>query len=218
MTKGLDVEIRLRLETEADHGAVEDLTRQAFWNQHRPGCDEHYLVHVLRGHPDFRADLDFVAMVAGRIAGNILYTRSRLVAADGAALETLTFGPLSVLPELQRKGVGKALMAHTLALADAEGCPAVVIFGNPVNYVSSGFVGCKSHGVSVEGGRHPAALLVRAPRPEVLAGRSWTFRESAAYQVDPAAAKAYDARFPPLAKQHRSSQEVFQILSRAFVE
>jgi len=210
--------IQLRVETTADHAAVEHLTRLAFWNVHRPGCDEHYLVHVLRGHPDFRADLSVVAEAGGRIAGHILYMRSRLVAADGAVLDTLTFGPLSVLPELQRRGIGKALMANTMALAEAEGCPAIVIFGNPANYVSSGFRGCKAHGVAVEGGRHPAALLVRALRPEALAGRAWTFRESPAYQLDPRAAEAFDASFPPLMKAWRASQEEFEILSHAFVE
>lgn len=210
--------ITLRPATDADHAAVVELTRRAFWNVHRPGCDEHYLVHVLRGHPDCRADLSWVAEVGGRIAGHILYTRSRLVADDGEVLDTLTFGPLSVLPELQRRGVGKALMAHTIALAAAEGCPAIVIFANPGNYVGSGFRGCKAHRVGIPGGRHPAALLVRALRPAALAGRAWTFHDSAAFQLDPREAAAFDAKFPPLEKSWRASQEEFEILSHSFVE
>ncbi|HYD40383.1 MAG TPA: N-acetyltransferase [Anaeromyxobacter sp.] len=212
----LDVE--LRPETEADHAAIVELTRRAFWNVHRPGCDEHYLVHVLRGHPDCRADLNRVAEVGGRVAGHILYTRSRLVADDGAVLDTLTFGPLSVLPELQRRGIGKALMAHTIALAEADGCPAIVIFGNPANYVGSGFRGCKAYRVGIPGGRHPAALLVRALKPAALEGRAWTFHGSPAYELDPRAAEAFDARFPPLEKGWRPSQEEFEILSHSFVE
>ncbi len=70
------VDLELRPETDADHAAIVELTRRAFWNVHRPGCDEHYLVHVLRGHPDCRADLNRVAEVGGRIAGHIL-TRGR---------------------------------------------------------------------------------------------------------------------------------------------
>ena len=45
--------IDIRKETKADYRIVEELTREAFWNLHSPGCDEHYLVHVLRNHPDF---------------------------------------------------------------------------------------------------------------------------------------------------------------------
>ncbi len=140
------------------------------------------------------------------------------MADDGSALETLTFGPLSVLPELQRRGIGRALVAHTVARAEAEGCPAIVIFGNPSNYVGSGFRGCKAHGVGIPGGRHPSALLVRALRPATLAGRTWTFHESPAYQLDPREAEAFDARFPPLEKGWRASQEEFEILSHSFVE
>ena len=35
----------IRLETEQDHRAVEELTREAFWNVYKPGADEHYFVH-----------------------------------------------------------------------------------------------------------------------------------------------------------------------------
>ena len=58
---------------------VEELTREAFWVHHVPGCDEHYLVHVLRSHPDFIPELDFVAIVYDKIVGNIMYTKSRLI-------------------------------------------------------------------------------------------------------------------------------------------
>lgn len=210
--------VRLRPESEADHEAVERLTRLAFWNLYRPGCDEHFLVHVLRRHPDCRSDLNTVAETDGRVIGHILYMRSQLVAMDDVVLDTLTFGPLSVLPEFQRRGVGKALLAHTIDRAKAEGCPAIVIFGNPGNYVSSGFRGCKAYGVGVEGGRHPTALLVHALRPEALAGRTWTFCENPAYQLDRAEAEAFDLRFPPLERAWRSSQEEYEILSHSFVE
>ena len=43
----------IRLETPNDYRAVEHLTREAFWNQNVPGCDEHYLVHTMREHADF---------------------------------------------------------------------------------------------------------------------------------------------------------------------
>jgi putative acetyltransferase len=79
-------DLRLRLERPEDHAEVESLTRLAFWNQHFPGCDEHYLVHVLRDSPDFRADLDTVATLDDRIVGNIMYTRARLASAQGEEL------------------------------------------------------------------------------------------------------------------------------------
>lgn len=64
----------IRNERPGDWEAVETLTRRAFYNQYIPGCMEHYLVHIMRGHEDFIPELDFVAELDGEIIGNIMYT------------------------------------------------------------------------------------------------------------------------------------------------
>ena len=38
----------IRLEKEEDYRTVENLVRESFWNVYRPGCSEHYVIHVLR--------------------------------------------------------------------------------------------------------------------------------------------------------------------------
>ena len=50
----------IREERPEDHRAVEDLIRESFWNVYRPGCSEHYVIHVLRDDPAFVKELDFV--------------------------------------------------------------------------------------------------------------------------------------------------------------
>ena len=50
----------IRNETENDYRAVEELTREAFWNVYKPGADEHYYAHMMRSHPDFIPELAFV--------------------------------------------------------------------------------------------------------------------------------------------------------------
>ncbi len=50
--------IIIRPETEADFRAVENLVREAFWNVYRPGCLEHYVIHVLRDDPAFVKELE----------------------------------------------------------------------------------------------------------------------------------------------------------------
>lgn len=47
----------IRNERSGDWEAVETLTRRAFYNQYIPGCMEHYLVHIMRGHEDFIPEL-----------------------------------------------------------------------------------------------------------------------------------------------------------------
>ncbi|MFW6253539.1 MAG: GNAT family N-acetyltransferase [Chitinivibrionales bacterium] len=125
--------IDIRNERHEDHRAVEELTREAFWNLYVPGCDEHYLVHIMRNHPDFIPTLDFVAVLDDKIVGNIMYTKSYVIDRDNNRLETITFGPVSVLPEYQRKGIGSALIRHSSDIAHQNGFKAIIIEGHPYN-------------------------------------------------------------------------------------
>ena len=131
--------ITVRRETEADRDRVEQITREAFYNLYVPGCVEHYLAHVLRGHRDFVPELDLVLERDGRVIGSIMYTRAVLTDGAGAEKEVLTFGPVSVLPGFQRRGYGKLLMEDSFERARALGYEAIVIFGSPANYVGRGF-------------------------------------------------------------------------------
>lgn len=207
----------IRNETPADYRAVEEMTKRAFWNLHLPGCNEHYLAHILRDSADFLPELDFVAELDGTIVGNIMYTRSKLIDEDGEEKDILTFGPLSVDPEYQRRGIGKALLRHSLEKAAQMGYEAVVIFGNPENYVTSGFRSCKHFGVAIAKDAYPVALLVRELKPGALAGKNWIFRESGDYEMDAEAVAAFDEDFPSMEKGWQPSQELFAIYSRSMV-
>ena len=49
----------IRLEKKEDWRETENLIREAFWNVYRPGCSEHYVMHVLRDDPAFIPELDY---------------------------------------------------------------------------------------------------------------------------------------------------------------
>ena len=209
----------IRNETPADYPAVEHLTREAFWNQYVPGCSEHYLVHVMRSHPDYIPQLAFVLELEGRIIGSIHYTRTALIDQTGGEKPVLTFGPVSILPQFQRKGYGKRLMEHTFARAAAMGYEAIVIFGNPDNYVARGFKVCKKHNVCLAPEVFPASLLVKELVSGALDGRAWIYRESpvGALYEDARAVDAFDAAFPPKEKGWQPSQEAFYIHSHSMI-
>ena len=123
--KGLKMKnLTIRLETEKDYRAVEELTREAFWNVYKPGADEHYFVHQMRNHPDFSPALAFVLELDGRIVGNIMYTKAWLEDENGKRKEILSFGPLCVAPEYQRQKLGKMLIEHSFEVARKMGCDA----------------------------------------------------------------------------------------------
>lgn len=211
-------EIIIRNERPEDYRAVEELTKRAFWNVNVPGCDEHYIAHILRGHEDFIPELDFVLELDGRIIGNIMYTKSRLKGKGGEEKNVLTFGPLSVLPEYQRQGYGKRLLDYSLEKAAEQGYEAVVIFGNPENYIPRGFKSCKKYNVALSEGFYPVALLVKELKEGAVGGNEWLFEESKAFEYDPKAAEEFDLDFPQMEKDYRTSQELFYIYSRSRVE
>ena len=210
--------LTIRNETQADRRAVEDVTRRAFYNIYTPGCTEHYLVHIMREHPDFIPELDFVAELDGRVVGNVMYTKATLTDGAGAVKDILTFGPVSIAPEHQRKGYGKQLLEHSFRRAAELGLDVVVIFGSPANYVGRGFKSCKKFNVCLENGRFPSAMLVKELKPGALDGRNWVYRDSPVMNIDQEAARRYDDALEPMAKEYRPSQEEFYIMSHSSVE
>ena len=150
--------LTLRHEAPADHRAVETLVREAFWNVYKPGCDEHYYLHLLRQSPAFRPELTFVCEVDGVLAGQIACASSSIEREAGGRLDTVTFGPLAVLPSFQGKGLARALVCHALRQAQALGEQAVVILGDPRHYGRYGFWCGERWGIALENGQYLPGL------------------------------------------------------------
>ena len=90
------MDIKLRIEQSSDYHETENITREAFWNHYSPGCDEHYLLHIMRNHPKFVPELDIVAEHNNKIVGNVVCLKSFIMADDGNQYEVLSLGPISV--------------------------------------------------------------------------------------------------------------------------
>lgn len=207
----------IRNEKESDHREVELLIREAFWNLNVPGCDEHYLAHIIRSHEDFIPELDLVAELDGKIIGNVMYTISHLTNENGKDKEILTFGPLAVLPEFQRMGIGKALLERSFEIAGNMGYDVIVIFGSPANYAARGFKSCRKFNICLEGDIFPTGMLVKELKEGVLDGRKMIFSESSAFHFDSSEAEKFDSLFPEMKKEYRTSQEEFYIYSHSTV-
>lgn len=210
--------IIIRKETENDYQIVENITRNAFYNIYIPGCFEHYLVHVMRSHEDFLPELDLVIEVDHQIIGNIMYTKNKLVDEAGNEKVILAFGPVSILPEYQRKGYGKKLIEYSFKKAAELGYDTIVIFGNPGNYVSRGFKCCKKSNVCLEGGIYPTAMLVKELKPDTLDGRKWFYQQSPVFEIDEQEAQRFDDALEPMEKKQLPCQEEFYILSNSTIQ
>ncbi len=193
-------------------------TREAFWNLHVPGCDEHYLAHKMRAHPDFIWNLSFVAVYENKIIGNIMYTKSYIIDGTSNRIETITFGPISVLPEYQRQGVGSALIQHSKNIAFENNYKAIIIQGHPHNYCKHGFRSSKDYNISDSEGKYPYSLLAVELQKGILNGRNYKYYLSDVYTSDANATDEFDKQFDFKKKEYKYTQEEFSIARRAYIE
>jgi predicted N-acetyltransferase YhbS len=210
------MKITLRPEEPQDYRTVEELTREAFWNVHFPGCDEHLLVHIIRTAKEFIRELDFIAVCNSKIVGNIMYAQASVKDHD-TEHRVLTFGPLSVLPEYQNRGIGSTLINHTLELVRKMEYRAVIIYGDPEYYKRFGFRVSKEFHITNKDNKYPAALLVLELYADALHGTSGVFDEGAAYKIDEKELEKFERGFAQKEKSHTKSQERFIELSNTFL-
>lgn len=140
----------IRRERPEDVDAIRGVTAAAFQDAPHsapavePGGDpgEATLVTWLRGHSSWMPQLSLVAVEADTVVGHVVTTRAIV-----GGRQALGLGPLSVLPQRQRLGVGSALMHAVLGAADAMDEPLVALLGDPAYYSRFGFAPARELGV-----------------------------------------------------------------------
>lgn len=188
-------DIVLRKEQPEDYRIVEELTREAFWNRYVPGCDEHYLLHIMRDADCFIKELDVVAEADGKIVGNIVYTKAAIIDDKGLSYGVISFGPVAVLPEFQNEGIGSALIESTLFLAKELGYKTVLIYGDPDYYSRFGFRAAEIFDIGTSDNMYTPSLQVLELIPGALSKIKGRFVEDAVYDLDQSAVKEFDKGF-----------------------
>ena len=124
----------IRDETDADIGAITEVTIAAFESLQISNHTEQFIIEALRAAKALTVSL--VAELDGRLIGHIAF--SPVTISDGKR-NWYGLGPVSVLPEYQRQGIGKALILEGLSRLknlNAQGCCVV---GHPEYYRKFGF-------------------------------------------------------------------------------
>jgi len=130
--------IEIREEHPSDIADVRDVNRRAFEQDQEPN-----IVDALRSNE--ASLLSLVAAVNGRVVGHIMYSPIIVGQSTGAAL-----GPMAVVPEYQRQGIGSKLVeAGNQKLKDA-GCPFIIVVGHADYYPRFGFKPASVHGITCE--------------------------------------------------------------------
>jgi putative acetyltransferase len=124
----------IRPETDADIEAIGEVTKAAFENHPISRQTEHFIIAALRAANALTISL--VAEVDGRVIGHVAL--SPITISDGSE-DWYGLGPISVLPEYQRRGMGKALMHEGLSRLKALGAKGCALVGDPDYYERFGF-------------------------------------------------------------------------------
>ena len=193
----------IRLEQPSDYRAVENLIRESFWNVYRPGCSEHYVMHVLRDDPAFIPALDLVMEKDGELIGQNMFMKTVIQADDGQTVPVLTMGPICIAPALKRQGWGKKLLDASLEKAAGMGFGAVLFEGNIGFYGHSGFDYARRFGIryhDLPEGADDSFFLCRELIPGYLSGITGVYQTPQGYYVDDADVEAFDRAFPPKQK------------------
>ena len=199
----------IRPEKKEEHRAVEELIRESFWNVYRPGCSEHYVIHLLRNDPAFVRELDFVMEQDGRLIGQNMFMRTVINADDGREIPVLTMGPICITPELKRRGYGKKLLDYSLEKAAECGFGAVLFEGNIGFYGKSGFTYASDFGIryhDLPEGADASFFLCKELSEGYLDGITGVYQTPAGYYGSDDDVEEFDKQFPPKVKQRLPGQ------------
>lgn len=206
--------ITIRIEKKEDYREVENLIRESFWNVYRPGCSEHYVIHVLRDDPAFIRELDFVMFLNRQqndsvdysvnekdevLIGQNMFMKTVIEADDGRTIPVLTMGPICITPSLKHKGYGKLLLDYSLEKAKDMVFGAVLFEGNINFYGKSGFdysskFGIRYHDLPEDA--DSSFFLCKELIPGYLDGITGVYQTPKGYYVEDSDVEEFDKDFP----------------------
>jgi predicted N-acetyltransferase YhbS len=141
--------MELRSEHPSDRPAILDLTARAFASEEGPKPPvEVGLLAELFECDGYLPALSIVAVDAGVIVGHSITTRGFI-----GHQPVLGLGPISVLPESQRQGIGAAMLEETRSRAEGMGECVIVLLGHTTYYPRFGY-------------RPASELGIQAPDPQ----------------------------------------------------
>jgi putative acetyltransferase len=126
--------ILIRDEKDTDYEVISDVTRSAFETMEISNHTEQFIIEALRAAKALTISL--VAEVNGRVVGHIAF--SPVTVSDGTE-DWYGLGPVSVHPDFQRKGIGKALIQEGLTRLRGLRAKGCCLVGHPEYYRQFGF-------------------------------------------------------------------------------
>ena len=182
--------------TQKDFKITENLTREAFWNIYKPGCDEHLVLNKLRNSKSYVSELDLVAVFENRIVGHIISTKAKVIDSQDFENEVLCVGPVSVIPEFQKSGIGSKLIKESIKVAKELGSQGMILYGNPEYYHRFGFINAKNYGISTKDGQNFEPFMALELLKESLNNVHGKFFEDEDFTTNEKELEEFEKQFP----------------------
>jgi predicted N-acetyltransferase YhbS len=192
----INMETRIRQTAESEYSQTENITRESFWNLYKPGCVEHLILHNLRKSKSLIAELDLVAMSGNEIVGHIISTKAKVIDSQNKLHEVLCVGPLSVLPEFQKQGIGSKLINKSITAARESGHSGMILFGNPDYYHRFGFRNAVEYGITTKDGQNFEPFMALELQIEGLSNVNGRFFEADEFETDSDELTEFEKQFP----------------------
>jgi putative acetyltransferase len=157
-------EILLRGERDVDFNDIQEINTKAFG-----GEAEAKLIAELRKTRSYIKGLSIVLLLEGKVIGHAMFTHAYIVN-RGRRFNCLALGPMSVLPEYQRRGYGSMLMEEGLLRAKECGFKAVVVLGHSNFYPKFGFIPASTKNIRSRFTTQDENFMVLELNPNALKG------------------------------------------------
>jgi predicted N-acetyltransferase YhbS len=200
------MKVLIQRTTVKDYFPTENLTRESFWNLYKPGCDEHLVLHNLRNSESYISLLDLIAIFENKIIGHIISTKAKVTDPLNNDYEILCAGPLSVLPEFQKQGIGSELLNESILIAKGAGYPGMILFGNPGYYHRFGFRNAQEYGITTKDGQNFEPFMALELQKGGLDKVKGKFFANNAFDVQPDDLTEFEKKFPYKEKRVTDTQ------------
>ncbi len=134
--------LEIRQESQNDYKEVYNVVKIAFEMAEHSDGNEHDLVTALRNSNNFIPELSLVAIKDNKIVGYILFTKIKI-----GEYEEIALAPLAVLPQYQRKGIGRKLIEEGHKIAKELGYHYSIVLGSESYYPKFNYIPAIQYGI-----------------------------------------------------------------------
>lgn len=190
------MEIHIQQVTQEDFRITENITREAFWNLYKPGCNEHLVLNKLRNSKSYIVELDLAAVFKNEIVGYIISSKAKIIDALNNEHEVLCVGPISVSTKFQNNGIGSKLIKESIKIAKELDYLGMILFGNPEYYHRFGFVNAEKYQITTKDNQNFEPFMALELQEKGLININGKFFEDDSFLNDETGLIEFEKQFP----------------------